>query len=113
MALTEAYANAATVSTTEYSLPNNSVTLTPITAVGIFQLFLDLNALTATESYVLKLYETVNGNKRLIQAPTIVGPLGTPLYVTPALALMNGWDMTLMKLKGTDRAVAWSIRQVA
>ena len=34
------------------------------------------------------------------------------LAVTPALVLMHGWDMTILKLAGTDRSIEWSIRQV-
>lgn len=113
MAITEAYANNATISITEYSLPNNSSTLTPMTDVGVFQAFIDVSALTATELYRIKLYETLNGVKRVFQHADIAGAQVDPLYVTPPFSLINGWDMTLTKINGTDRVLAWSIRKAA
>jgi len=115
MAITEAFSGSATIGTTQYDLPSNSTTVSAQTTDGIYQLFLDLNALTATESYQLKIYEKVqsSGTQRLIDNMTISGVQTEPVYVTSALLLMHGWTYTLTKLQGTDRAIAWSIRQVA
>lgn len=115
MAITEAFSGSATISTTQYDLPSNSTTVSAQTADGIYQLFLDLNALTATESYQLKIYEKVqsSGTQRVIDHTTISGVQSEPVYVTAALLLLHGWTFTLTKLQGTDRAIAWSIRQVA
>jgi len=35
------------------------------------------------------------------------------VFVTPSLLLIHGWDMTLLKVAGTDRAIDWSIRAVS
>jgi len=115
MAITEAFSGSATIGTTQYDLPSNSTTVSAQTTDGIYQLFLDLNALTATESYQLKIYEKVqsSGTQRLIDNMTISGVQTEPVYVTSALLLMHGWTYTLTKLQGTDRAISWSIRQVA
>jgi hypothetical protein len=115
MAISAAYENSATISTTEYSLPNNSTTLTPITADGIYQTFLDLSALTITETYELKIYEKVEsaGTQRLVDKRSFVGALGVPHVVLPSMIFLHGWDVTLKKIAGTDRAIGWSIRQVA
>lgn len=115
MTISQAYLGTATVSTTEYSLPNNSTTLTPIAVPGIYQLFLDLVNLTATESYRLRIKEKVqaSGTQRVIQDVTLYGAQGSPVYVSPSLLLFNGWDVTLLKLTGTDRAIDFSIRKVA
>jgi hypothetical protein len=32
--------------------------------------------------------------------------------VSPTLIVMHGWDATLDKISGTDRAITWSIRTV-
>jgi hypothetical protein len=115
MAITQAYVGSATIGTTEYSLPNASTTLTPIAVSGIYQLFLDFNALTATESYRLRINEKTQAGstQRVVQDITISGVQSEPVYVTPSLLLMHGWDMTLQKLSGTDRAIEFSIRKVA
>jgi hypothetical protein len=115
MAITAAYESSASIGTTEYSLPNASTTLTPITADGIYQLFLDLNAMAAGDQYELKLYEKVQsaGTQRVVERWTFDGAQGTPHWVSPTFILMHGWDMTLDKISGTDRTIGWSIRQVA
>lgn len=115
MAITAAYENTATISTIEYSLPNNSTTLTPITTDGVYQVFIDFSAITVTEVYDLKVYEKVTaaGTQKLVMTATIAGVQGQPAYVTPSLILMHGWDVTLKKISGTDRSISWSIRQVA
>lgn len=115
MAITEAFSGSNTISTTEFDLCNNNTTKSSQTTDGIYQLFLDLNALTATESYQLKIYEKVqsSGTQRVIDHTTISGVQSEPVYVTSALLLMHGWTFTLTKLQGTDSAIAWSIRQVA
>lgn len=110
-----AYENSASISTAEYSLPNNSTVLTPITVDGVYQLFLDLNALTVTEEYRLRVYEKVQsgGTQRVIFEQTFVGAQSPPNMVVPSLLLGHGWDMTLLKVAGTDRTIGWSIRSVS
>lgn len=115
MAIAEAFAGTATVGSTERDLPSNTTTLSQQTADGIYQLFLDLANLTATESYRLRIYErTRSGDtQRVVQEVILSGVQDEPIYVTAALLLMHGWTFTLTKLQGTDRAINWSIRQVA
>lgn len=115
MAITALYENSASISTSEYSLPNNSTSLTPKTDDGVFQVFLDLSALTATEEYRLKVYEKVQsaGTQRAIYVVGFVGTVTVAHVVLPSLVLMHGWDVTMIKVAGTDRTIGWSIRQVA
>lgn len=115
MAITEAYAGSASISTTEYSLPNNSTTLANITDDGIYQVFLDLAALTVAEEYLLRVYEKVqsSGTKRVVFSATFLGAQAQPVWVSPSLILLHGWDMTMDKVAGTDSTIEWSIRKVA
>lgn len=115
MALTESHSGTATVGTTERDLPSNSTTIGALGDDGIYQLFLDANAMTATESYRLRIYERAlaAGPQRLLEEVVLTGVQPEPLYVTPALLLMHGWTFTLQKLQGTDRSFSWSIRRVA
>lgn len=110
---TEIYTGTATVGATEFSLTAGSTTLQTKTDNGVMQLMIDFSAMTATETYQIAYYETVKaaGTKRLIHRETIIGVFGSPNYCGPAMALLNGWDMTLTKLLGTDRSVDWSIRK--
>jgi hypothetical protein len=115
MAITALYENTATISTTEYSLPNASTTLTAKTDVGVFQVVIDLANMVSGDQYELKLYEKcrTGDTQRLLDVYTFTGAQPKPLIMLPALILMKGWDVTLKRLAGTDRAIFWSIRQVA
>ena len=117
MAVTEVFSGSPTISTSEYSLPNGSTSLTAQTTAGVYQVWLDLSALTATEWYVLQIYETVTagGNKRGTQSVDLIGVNGggrSPNYVTVPLGLLTGWDFTLTLLKGTARVIPYSVRQL-
>lgn len=115
MAITESFSGSATIGTTPYDLPSASTTVSAQTADGIYQLFLDLSNLTATESYRLRIYEKVQstGAQAVIDDTTISGVQSEPVYVTAALLLLHGWTFTLTKLQGTPQTISWSIRQVA
>lgn len=114
MAITAAYENSATIGTTARSLPNNSTTLTPIEVAGVYQVFLDLAAMTTTEVYEILVVEkvTASGSQREVFRAVVTGTTA-PAWVSPSLILMHGWDVQVKKLSGTDRSIGWSIRQVA
>lgn len=114
MAITEAYGDSATIGTTEYSLPNDSTTPATITDDGVYQLWLDLSNMAAGDQYLLQVKEKVisTGSQRVVFTATFTGAQ-SEAYVAPSLILMHGWDMTLDKLAGTDRSIAWSIRKIA
>lgn len=117
MAISEAFTNSATISTTEYSLPRNAVydSGQPQTADGIYQVFIDLANMAAGDQYEIKLYEKVTsgGTQRLIDTWIVDGAQAAPAFCLPTMILLHGWDVTMKKLAGTDRSISWSIRQVA
>lgn len=115
MAISEAFSGSFAVSTTEYDLPSASTTLSSQTTDGVYQVFLDLNALTSTEEYRLRIYEKTRSSstQRIVEEVIISGAQTQPVYVTPALLLLHGWTVTLKKNQGTDSTIEWSIRQVA
>lgn len=114
MPITAAYENSATIGTTAFSLPNNSTTLTPITVDGVYQVFIDLAAMTVAEQYEIVVVERVTsgGAQREIFKAVITGAQAAS-WVSPSLILLHGWDVQVRKLAGTDRSIGWSIRQVA
>lgn len=112
-AITASFEDAATIGSTEYSLPNDSTTLTARTEPGVWQIMLDLSAVSG-DTYSLKVYEKIQsgGTQRVIYSASLDDTSG-PNYVVPAvLALKHGWDVTLTKDSGTDRSIGWSIRRV-
>jgi hypothetical protein len=115
MPISQAYVGSASIDTTEYSLANNSTSLASITTDGIYQLFLDLSAMTATEVYTLKVKEKVQAasTQRAITTVVFTGVQSDPVYVLPSLILIHGWDITLTKTVGTNRSIEWSIRRIS
>lgn len=117
MAITEAFTNSQTVTTTEHSLPADATysSGSPQTADGVYQAFIDLSAMAAGDEFEIKVYEKVSSTapQRLIYVKNFVGACAMPLHVTPALTLLHGWDITIKKIAGTDRSIEWSIRKVA
>jgi hypothetical protein len=114
MAITESHTGSATISTTEYSLPNASTTLTPITQSGVYQFFIDTGAMSFGDQYEITVYEKVTsgGTQRKLYNAIIAGIMADS-WVSPSLVLLHGWDVTVKKLAGTDRTILWSIRRVA
>jgi hypothetical protein len=105
----------ATISTTEYSLPGDASGPTSQTTDGVFQFFIDFSAMTVTEQYRIRLYEKYDsgGTQRLVEEWILMGAQSKPMFVMPTFVLGEGWDVTVLKLAGTDRAIYWSIRKIA
>lgn len=115
MAITELYTGTEAVTGTEWSLTTDTSGPDVDTSDGVFQAFIDLNALLAGDQFQLRIYEKTRGadTQRIVYEEIVTGAQAQPILVTPSLVLMNGWDFTLKKLAGTDRTITWSIRQVA
>lgn len=113
MAITEAYAGSQSVSTTEWSLTGDDDSVDEITADGLYQVFLDLNALAGADMFRVRIYEKVQSSdtQRVVYEAFLGGPQASPIWVSPALILIHGWDVTLLKIAGTDRTITWSIRK--
>jgi hypothetical protein len=111
----EAFTGTETVGTTEHSLTTDTSGPDADTTTGVFQAFLDLNAVAAGDTFEFKVYEKVRtgDTQRRIYSATFTGAQGNPVWVSPTLVLGIGWDMTLKKLAGTDRAINWRISKVA
>lgn len=106
--------DSATISTTEYFLASDSTTATYQTTDCVIQVFLDLSALTVTETYVLKFYEKVNaGTARSFVSTTFTGVQSPAHYASLQYIVGDGWEVSLQRTAGTDRAIPWSLRTVA
>lgn len=115
MAINELYAGTETVTITEWSGTTDTAGPDADTADGVFQAFVDVSALAAGDSFRFRFYEKtrVGDTQRVAYETTLSGVQTVPIWVSPALILMHGWDFTLAKTAGTDRVLLWSIRQVA
>lgn len=115
MAITEAYAGTQSVTTTEWSLTGDDDSLAALTTAGVYQAFIDVNALVGADLFRIRIYEKVQAGdtQRVVYEAFIGGPQATPIWVSPALILMNGWDISLLRIAGSDRTITWSIRKIA
>jgi hypothetical protein len=114
MAYSEAYSGSATISTTEYSLTNNSTTLAAQTTDAQIDIVIDFSAMTATEQYEIAIYEKVRAaDSQMLAFPkaTLTGAQPSAfVFLSPTL--LHGWDVSVKKVTGTDRTIKWSIRSI-
>ncbi len=117
MAISEAFSGSETVSTTEWSLTTDTAGPDVETSDGVFQCFLDLNNLALGDSFEFRIYEKVQAadTQRVCFFATFSHAQGADaaIAVAPALTLINGWDMTLKRVAGSDRVITWSIRKLS
>ena len=115
MAMSEAFNGSASIGTTEYDLPSASTTVSAQTTDGIYQLFLDLNALVSGDQYTLRIYEKVQSGstQRVVQEVVFAGAQAEPIYVTPSILFLHGWTFTMQLNTTNARTINWSIRSVA
>lgn len=111
----EAYSGSEAVSTTEHSLTTDTAGPDVDTTVGIYQAFVDLNALAAGDVFEFKVYEkaSTGDTQRAVYAVQFANAQATPVWASPSLILGVGWDMTLKKISGTDRTITWRISKVS
>lgn len=116
MAITELITGTEAVSTTEWSLATDTSydTADAQTSDGVFQFFLDVSDMVLGDQLQIRVYEKCRSGdtQRIVEEWVLNGVQGKPLFVTPALVLMHGWDVTCDALAGTI-TVNWSLRQVA
>lgn len=105
--------NTVTISTTEYSLTNNSTTIASQTTDAVISIWIDVNNIAAGDQYEVALREQVTSSstQRRIVLATLTGTQSDPFISSP-YQVGNGWDVTMQKLTGTDRTFSWSIRAV-
>jgi hypothetical protein len=83
------------------------------TSDGEFQIFLDLSDMVAGDELQIRVYEKVTSasTQRIVYQSNLVGAQAQPVWVSPKLMLMHGWDVTLDAISGTI-TVDWSIRKL-
>ena len=115
MAITEAFAGTESVTTSEWSITTDTAGPDVETSDGVFQVFLDVSDMVAGDILRIKFYEKVQAadTQRCFHEVILREVQSTPIWVSPSFILMNGWDVTLYAVAGTNITVTWSIRKVA
>jgi hypothetical protein len=118
MAITEAFAGSEAVTqATEWDLPTDtSFVADAQTDDGIFQVFLDLNALVDSDTVAFRAYEKVQAadTQRAFFRQDIANAQGAEdNWVSPSFILLHGWTFTLQMVSATARTITWSIRKIS
>ena len=118
MAISEAYSGSTAIGTAtgEYSMTASSTALGTVTDDGVYQAWLDLNALEKSCIVEFKTYEKVTSaaTQRVTYSVRFANAQTEPNWVSPSLVLMHGWEMTLKTVAGTALpTIPWSIRKIA
>lgn len=114
MAIAQYAAGSEAVGATEHSMTTDTAGPDVDTTDGVFQLFLDVSDMVTGDELQIRVYEKVGdaSTQRIVLQSNLFGPQSPPIWVSPSLILMHGWDMTLDAISGTI-TVDWSIRQVS
>lgn len=88
------------------------------TTDGVFQFFIDVSALAngaTSDSIEIQILEkaTSGSTQYVIMEAYLVGAQDEPIWVSPALILMHGWQIQIKQITGTARSFPWSIRKIA
>jgi len=113
MPISEAFAGSEAVSTTEWSLTTDTAGPDTQTDDGVYQVFLDVNDMVLGDVLQIRVYEQVGSasTQRIVFEAILRDSQTEPVWVSPSLILLHGWDVTLDALAGTI-TVDWSIRKV-
>jgi len=114
MAIAELYSGTEAVGATEHSCTTDTSGPDADTTDGVFQVFLDVSDMVAGDQLQVRIYEKVRSGdtQRVVYEAILTGAQAQPIWVSPSLVLLHGWDVTLDALAGTI-TVNWSIRQVS
>jgi hypothetical protein len=83
---------------------------------GVVQAFIDVADMVAGDQLSIRVLEKVRGGspgdlQQIVYEAILTGAQAQPVFVTPALTLMHGWDVTASALAGTIK-INWSIRRI-
>jgi len=116
LAISEPYElDGVVIGLTELSICSGTTTLATITDDGVYQLWLDAGTMIKGDEFIVRAYEKVEGTggvKKIFAQWSLMG-VQSEIFVTPTFVLINGWDFTIQRLAGADRAFDASIRKVA
>jgi hypothetical protein len=106
--------DSATISTTEYFLASDSTTATYQTADLGLEVWLDLSNLALNDDFRVRVYEKVNnGTARTVYDTTFSDAQDPPIKRIEVGLVGEGWEVSIQRTGGSDRSIAWSLRQAA
>jgi len=114
--ITEPYElDGVTVGVTPISLVSGTTTVNATVVTGVFQFWLDLSPMAKGDEFLFVISERVEatgGIRRTVLEQRFLG-VQAEVWASPVLILRNGWNATLERVAGTDRAFDASVRQIS
>ena len=91
------------ISTTEHSFTTDTAGPDAQTDEGMMQAQLDVSDMVTGDELEIKVYEKVSsgGSQLLYYKANLVGPQSPPVFLTPAIFVKHGWDVTGDAISGT------------
>jgi hypothetical protein len=85
------------------------------TTDGVFQFFVDCANMARGDTIVIQVLEKAlsAGTQRIVYQAVLANQQDEPIWVSPSLILMHGWQVQMKQTTGTARSFDWSIRKVA
>lgn len=110
------YTAVPTITPAEYSLiaaSTSSVPRSVSAAAATYRVVLDLGALQFGDTFELKFYTTVasaagGASQKVLETFTLIDTYSS-LWVSPDIDLLDGFDITLKRTTGTDRAIRYEV----
>lgn len=116
MAITQAYElDGVTVGATPISLVSGTTTVNDTAETGVFSFRIDAGNMAKADQYKVVISETVEatgGTRKTFLEFYLLG-VQTRIHITPGFLLMHGWNCTIEKVAGTDRAFDASVLKIA
>lgn len=101
------------IGTTEHSLATDTSydTGDAQTSDGYLTAVLDVNDMVAGDQLQIRIYEKCRSGdtQRIVYEAILTGAQAQPIWISPAIPVMHGWDVTCDALAGTI-TVNWSLR---
>ena len=110
-----AYTGTQLVSTTKWSLTTATAGPDIDTNIGVYEAYLDVSAVAFGDEFLFEIWEKARAadTQRVTYSATIKDAQTDAIFKSPAMLLGAGWDMTVIKVAGTDRTITWSVRKVS
>jgi hypothetical protein len=81
---------------------------------GVYQLYVDCYNMAKGDTIEIQCLEKAisSGTARIVFSATLANAQYEPMFVSPSLVLMHGWQFQLKQTTGTNRSYPWSVRAI-
>jgi len=104
--------DSATISTTEYFLASDSTTATYQTADYAMACLISTANMAAGDLFRFRVYEKINAGTAVVVYECYLNGAQSEALTLAVPPVTEGWEVSIMRVSGSDRSFAWSFRLV-